>query len=176
MKLRFVIAFRKRTGNARRKFHHLLSYRRKKFITRVASRYLIFVGLFFRNMKSTRKSRVASRPTYRVTSTASEWRRPSFWRSTTSAKIVLIHCAPKSSKWLYLYFWCNYLDTEFHKLVEHPCMTKLKARSVFIHVELPGQEYDAPDLSENFTFPSIQDFADDLIHVLDFFKYIFIVP
>ncbi|CAG2172381.1 unnamed protein product, partial [Oppiella nova] len=53
--------------------------------------------------------------------------------------------------------------TEFHKLVEHPCMAKLKARSVWIHVDLPGQEFDAPDLPEGFTFPSMDQIADDLL-------------
>ncbi|KAI1303203.1 Uncharacterized protein HDE_02292 [Halotydeus destructor] len=59
---------------------------------------------------------------------------------------------------------------EFHKLVEHPCMAKLKARSVWIHVEIPGQEFDAADLPDNYTFPSIQDFAEDIVLVLNFFN------
>ncbi|RWS20290.1 uncharacterized protein B4U80_04569, partial [Leptotrombidium deliense] len=49
-------------------------------------------------------------------------------------------------------------------------MAKLKARSVWIHVELPGQEFDAPDLSDSYTFPSMQDISQDLVHVLNYFN------
>jgi hypothetical protein len=62
------------------------------------------------------------------------------------------------------------LDTEFHKLVEHPCMAKLKARSVWVHVEMPGQEFDAPDLPDAFGYPSMDDLGDDLVNVLNYFK------
>lgn len=41
-----------------------------------------------------------------------------------------------------------FLDTSFHDFVEHPCMTEIKERSVFIHVDIPGQEDHAPDLPE----------------------------
>ena len=61
-------------------------------------------------------------------------------------------------------------DTEFHKLVEHPCMAKLKARSVWIHVEMPGQEFDAPDLPDSYNYPSMDDIANDLVNVLNYFK------
>ncbi|RWS11352.1 uncharacterized protein B4U79_04755 [Dinothrombium tinctorium] len=60
--------------------------------------------------------------------------------------------------------------TEFHRLVEHPCMAKLKARSVWVHVELPGQEFEAPDLSDSYSFPSMQEIGEDLVHVLNFFN------
>ncbi|XP_015789206.1 uncharacterized protein ZK1073.1 [Tetranychus urticae] len=60
--------------------------------------------------------------------------------------------------------------TEFHKLVEHSCMGKLKARSVWIHIEVPGQEFDAPDLPDSFPFPSMQDLSEDIPAILDFFK------
>lgn len=65
-------------------------------------------------------------------------------------------------------------DTEYHKLVEHPCMTKLKSRSVWVHVDLPGQECDANDLPIHFQFPSFDKIAEDLIKVLDYFgiKYV----
>ena len=64
----------------------------------------------------------------------------------------------------------SFTDREFHKLVEHPCMAKLKARSVWIHVEIPGQEFEAVDLPDSYTFPSMQDFAEDLVLVLNYFK------
>lgn len=50
-------------------------------------------------------------------------------------------------------------------------MARLKSRSVFIHVDLPGQGYDAPDLPQNFEFPSLDKIAADLLAVLDHFKY-----
>ncbi|XP_054165492.1 uncharacterized protein ZK1073.1-like [Oppia nitens] len=60
--------------------------------------------------------------------------------------------------------------TEFHKLVEHPCMAKLKARSVWLHVEIPGQEFDAPDLPESLEFPSMDTLAEELVNVLNYFN------
>ena len=41
-----------------------------------------------------------------------------------------------------------YVDTSFHDFVEHPCMAEIKERSVFIHVDIPGQEDNAPDLAD----------------------------
>ena len=61
-------------------------------------------------------------------------------------------------------------DHEFHKLVEHPCMARLKSRSVWIHVDLPGQEFDSPDLPQYFDFPSLDKIAADLLAVIDYFK------
>lgn len=49
-------------------------------------------------------------------------------------------------------------------------MAKLRARSVWIHVDLPGQEFDAADLPEKFVYPSMDDIAHDLVNVLNFFK------
>lgn len=52
--------------------------------------------------------------------------------------------------------------------VNHPSMVEVKARSVFIHVCVPGQEDNAPNWSgENY--PSLQDIASDLVCVLDHF-------
>jgi len=68
---------------------------------------------------------------------------------------------------------CNH--TSFHDFVEHPCMAEIKERSVFIHVDIPGQEDNAPDLpEENFTFPTMQMLGEDLVTVLDFLhiKYV----
>ena len=39
-------------------------------------------------------------------------------------------------------------DTSFHDFVEHPVMKDIKERSIFIHVDLPGQEDDAANLPE----------------------------
>ncbi|XP_053211805.1 uncharacterized protein ZK1073.1-like isoform X2 [Panonychus citri] len=60
--------------------------------------------------------------------------------------------------------------TEWHKLVEHTCMGKLKARSVWIHVEVPGQEFDSADLSDEYQFPSLQEISEDIPVILNFFK------
>lgn len=50
----------------------------------------------------------------------------------------------------YSVFVCDCIlpDTEFEKLVEHPSMMDVKDRSIFIHVDLPGQEDRAPDLPD----------------------------
>lgn len=39
-------------------------------------------------------------------------------------------------------------DTSFHDFVEHPTMCEIKERSVFIHVDIPGQEDNATDLAD----------------------------
>lgn len=67
---------------------------------------------------------------------------------------------------------CNH--TSFHDFVEHPCMAEIKERSVFIHVDVPGQEDNAGDLSDDFQFPTMQMLGEDLVTVLDFLhiKYV----
>ncbi|XP_015785820.1 uncharacterized protein ZK1073.1 isoform X1 [Tetranychus urticae] len=55
--------------------------------------------------------------------------------------------------------------------VEKPCMSEIKARSIFIHLDIPGQEDGADDLPDDFTFPSIQQMGEELIPtVLDHLK------
>lgn len=49
-------------------------------------------------------------------------------------------------------------------------MARLKSRSVWIHVDLPGQSYDSPDLPQSFEFPSLDKIAADLLTVLDHLK------
>ncbi|ODM97826.1 hypothetical protein Ocin01_08859 [Orchesella cincta] len=67
---------------------------------------------------------------------------------------------------------CNH--TSFHDFVEHPTMSEIKERSVFIHVDVPGQEDNAPDLADDFQFPTMQMIGEDLVTVLDFLhiKYV----
>lgn len=51
--------------------------------------------------------------------------------------------------------------------VFHPSMNNVRERSVFIHVDLLGQENDAEDLPADKAYPSMQTFGEDLINVLD---------
>jgi len=60
---------------------------------------------------------------------------------------------------------CNH--TSFHDFVEHPCMKEIKERSIFIHVDLPGQEDDANDLPEDFKYPTMQQLGEELIQVME---------
>lgn len=60
--------------------------------------------------------------------------------------------------------------SSFQDFVEHPCMAEIKQRSVFIHVDVPGQEDNAAELPSEFNFPTIQMMGEDLISVLDHLK------
>ncbi|GFY49666.1 uncharacterized protein ZK1073.1 [Trichonephila inaurata madagascariensis] len=60
--------------------------------------------------------------------------------------------------------------SSFYTFVNHPSMTEIKQRSVFIHIDVPGQEDHAPDLPADYVFPTIQTLGEDLVHVLDFLK------
>lgn len=62
------------------------------------------------------------------------------------------------------------LDEDFHKLLEHPCMARVKQRSIWIHVDMPGQEYDAIDLPPYFDFPTFDQISEDLVQILDYFN------
>ncbi|XP_048249345.1 uncharacterized protein ZK1073.1-like isoform X3 [Haliotis rufescens] len=67
--------------------------------------------------------------------------------------------------------WTNFLT--------HPSMEEITKRAAFIHVDVPGQEDEAPDLpaesppkkgsgiSVCYTFPSMQSLGEDLVCVLD---------
>ncbi|GLH07353.1 Protein ZK1073.1 [Gryllus bimaculatus] len=65
---------------------------------------------------------------------------------------------------------CNH--TSFHDFVNHPCMCEIKERSVFIHIDVPGHEDNAPNLTT--PFPTLQVLGEDLVTVLDFLhvKYV----
>jgi len=67
---------------------------------------------------------------------------------------------------------CNH--TSFHDFVEHPCMQDIKERSIFIHIDVPGQEDGSPDLPDDYQFPRMQMLGEDLVTVLDFLhlKYV----
>ncbi|XP_055896207.1 uncharacterized protein ZK1073.1-like isoform X1 [Biomphalaria glabrata] len=55
--------------------------------------------------------------------------------------------------------WTNFLA--------HPSMEEINRRGAFIHVDIPGQEDEAPDLPADYTFPSMQSLGEDLVCVLD---------
>ena len=72
---------------------------------------------------------------------------------------------------------CN--SSSFRMFVDHFCMRDVKNRSVFIHVNFPGQEENAADLVTDTSrskcqlpieeYPKMQTIAEDLIGVVDFF-------
>ncbi|XP_055693385.1 uncharacterized protein ZK1073.1 isoform X4 [Lutzomyia longipalpis] len=67
---------------------------------------------------------------------------------------------------------CNH--TSFQDFVNSPCMTEIKERSCFIHIDAPGHGDNADPLPDNFPFPSLQTLGEDLVTVLDFLhvKYV----
>ncbi|XP_022696714.1 uncharacterized protein ZK1073.1-like [Varroa jacobsoni] len=60
--------------------------------------------------------------------------------------------------------------SSFQDFVDHPCMSEIKQRSVFIHVDVPGQHDNADDLPNDFNYPTIQQIGEDLAQVLDHLK------
>nr|XP_018900285.1 PREDICTED: uncharacterized protein ZK1073.1 isoform X4 [Bemisia tabaci] len=46
-------------------------------------------------------------------------------------------------------------------------MTEVKDRSIFIHVDVPGHEDNAPPLPDSYQFPSLQVLGEELVSVLD---------
>ncbi|XP_039956521.1 uncharacterized protein ZK1073.1 isoform X4 [Bactrocera tryoni] len=67
---------------------------------------------------------------------------------------------------------CNH--NSFQEFVSSPCMTEIKERSCFIHIDVPGHADNAEALPDSFQFPSLQTLGEDLITVLDFLhvKYV----
>lgn len=67
---------------------------------------------------------------------------------------------------------CNHAS--FQEFVNSPCMTEIKERSCFVHIDVPGHEDNSKVLPDSFQFPSLQTLGEDLVTVLDFLhvKYI----
>uniref|UniRef100_A0A0K8TW71 Uncharacterized protein ZK1073.1 n=1 Tax=Bactrocera latifrons TaxID=174628 RepID=A0A0K8TW71_BACLA len=67
---------------------------------------------------------------------------------------------------------CNH--NSFQEFVSSSCMTEIKERSCFIHIDVPGHADNAEALPDSFQFPSLQTLGEDLITVLDFLhvKYV----
>ncbi|KAL5235132.1 hypothetical protein ACI65C_002542 [Semiaphis heraclei] len=60
---------------------------------------------------------------------------------------------------------CNHIS--FENFVNQPCMSEIKDRSIFIHIDVPGHEDNADTLADSFQFPSLQVLGEDLVAVLD---------
>ncbi|XP_046658900.1 uncharacterized protein ZK1073.1 isoform X2 [Homalodisca vitripennis] len=68
---------------------------------------------------------------------------------------------------------CNHYS--FEDFINKPCMSDIKERSIFIHVDVPGHEDNADPLPDSFQFPSLQTLGEDLIAVLDFVKVKYVI-
>lgn len=60
---------------------------------------------------------------------------------------------------------CNH--TQWNNFLNHWSMQEITKRAAIIHIDIPGQEDDAPDLPADYTFPSMQSLGEDLVCVLD---------
>ncbi|KAJ8873495.1 hypothetical protein PR048_024313, partial [Dryococelus australis] len=67
------------------------------------------------------------------------------------------------------------VDTSFHDFVNHACMTEIKERSVFIHIDVPGHEDNASNLPDSFQFPSLQVLGEELIKVVEFLNVKYVI-
>jgi len=64
----------------------------------------------------------------------------------------------------------------FLDFTDHPIMSPIKQRSLFIHLDLIGQQDDQPELPSNFEFPPIKTIGEELLlEVLDKLKIRLIV-
>ncbi|XP_063231111.1 uncharacterized protein ZK1073.1 isoform X2 [Bacillus rossius redtenbacheri] len=68
---------------------------------------------------------------------------------------------------------CNH--TSFHDFVNHACMTEIKERSVFIHIDVPGHEDNASNLPDSFQFPTLQALGEELIKVVEFLNVKYVI-
>lgn len=68
---------------------------------------------------------------------------------------------------------CNHYA--FEDFVNRPCMSDIKERSIFIHVDVPGHEDNAENLPESFQFPSLQQLGEELVTILDFVKVKYVI-
>lgn len=64
----------------------------------------------------------------------------------------------------------TYLD--FVQFAARSCMTSVSDKSMFLHIEVPGQVHGVPDLPEDYKFPTLDDLALDMADVLHYFKYV----
>lgn len=57
---------------------------------------------------------------------------------------------------------------QFDEFINCPHMSAIKSRSLWLNLNLPGQEVEACDLNVT-KYPSLEELADELVTVLDFF-------
>jgi len=57
--------------------------------------------------------------------------------------------------------------TMYQEFIDHPKMVPIRNRTVWLHVDVPGQGLEAPDLADDYQFPTMQGIAEDLIHILN---------
>lgn len=60
-------------------------------------------------------------------------------------------------------------NKQFDSFINCPHMSAIRSRSVWINVSLPGQELEASDLTIT-KYPTIEELADELVGVLDYFN------
>ncbi|ESN95288.1 hypothetical protein HELRODRAFT_187411 [Helobdella robusta] len=60
---------------------------------------------------------------------------------------------------------CDY--NMYQDFIDHPRMVPIRDRTVWLHLEVPGQSFNAADLPTDYQFPSMQVIAEDLITVLN---------
>jgi pimeloyl-ACP methyl ester carboxylesterase len=60
--------------------------------------------------------------------------------------------------------------TMYLEFVEHPKMAAIRNRTVWVHVNVPGQGQDAKDLPNEYVFPSMQQIGEDLVDILNQLK------
>jgi len=60
-------------------------------------------------------------------------------------------------------------NSQFDEFINCPHMGAIRSRTVWLNVNLPGQEVEAADLTIT-KYPSIEELSDELISVLDYFK------
>lgn len=63
----------------------------------------------------------------------------------------------------------GYDNSQFDEFINSQCMSGLRTRSVWLNVNLPGQEIEATDLTIT-KYPTLEELADELVTVLDYFK------
>ncbi|XP_014667076.1 PREDICTED: uncharacterized protein ZK1073.1-like [Priapulus caudatus] len=53
------------------------------------------------------------------------------------------------------------------QFTQHPSMAEISGRVVYVHVDVPGQGDDEPDLPANYSFPTMHQLGQELVFVLD---------
>jgi len=71
---------------------------------------------------------------------------------------------------------------EWLRFVNHPAMAPIKNSSVFIHIDIPGQEANAELLNlgkdaagNDKKFPTMQEFGEDLVNILDTLRVKYVI-